>query len=96
VRERVAPNISPGALHSVRGKIRIQVKVNVDQNGHVTDARLKSRGPSKFFAREALEAAKSWKFDPPREKGQAIASQWMVQFNLTRRAIDDSAVRIER
>jgi serine/threonine-protein kinase len=96
VLERVAPNISPGALHSVRGKIRIQVKVDVDQNGHVTDVRLKSRGPSKFFAREALEAAKSWKFDPPREKGQPIASQWMVQFNLTRRAIDDSAVRIER
>jgi TonB family protein len=94
--ERVMPKISPGALHSVQGKIKIQVKVKVDETGRVTDARLKSRGPSRFFAERALEAARGWKFEPVRENGKPLASQWMVEFDLSRRAIDDSAVRIER
>jgi TonB family protein len=94
--ERVTPKITPGALRSVQGKIKIQVKVKVDETGRVTDARLKSRGPSRFFAERALEAARGWKFEPARENGKPLASQWMVEFDLSRRAIDDSAVRIER
>jgi TonB family protein len=94
--ERVLPRITPGALHSVTGRIKIQVKVKVDETGRVTEARLKSRGPSRYFAERALEAARGWKFEPGRENGKARASQWMVEFDLSRRAIDDSAVPIER
>jgi TonB family protein len=94
--ERVSPKITPGALHSVQGKIKIQVRVKVDETGRVIEARLKSRGPSRFFAERALEAARGWKFEPVRENGKPLASQWMVEFDLSRRAIDDSAVRIER
>ena len=93
--KRVIPAISPGALHSIRGRIKIQVKVDVDEAGNVTQARLKSAGPSRYFARLALEAARGWKFKPARANGQAVASQWIVQFLLSRRAIDDSVVRIE-
>jgi len=92
---RVVPKIPPGALHSITGKIHIRVKVNVDETGRVTEARLKSPGPSKYFAERALEAARGWKFEPARENGHPMASQWMVQFTLTRRAIDDSIERIE-
>ena len=94
--ERVMPRIAPGALHSITGKIRIQVKVDVDDQGHVTEAHLKSRGPSRYFAERALEAAREWKFEPVRENGRPVASHWIVQFALTRRAIDDSVIRIER
>jgi TonB family protein len=89
------PQISPGALRSITGKIRIQVRVNVDKAGNVAEARLKTPGPSKYFAARALEAARGWKFKPALENGQPVASQWIVQFTLTRRAIDDSLVRIE-
>jgi len=88
------PQISPGALHSIRGRIRIQVKINVDGAGNVTEAHLKSPGPSKYFAARALEAARGWKFQPTLENGQPVASQWIVQFALTRNAIDGSLVRI--
>jgi TonB family protein len=94
--ERVTPKITPSALHSVKGKIKIQVKVKVDETGRVTEARFKSRGPSRFFAERALEAAKGWKFEPVRESGKPRASEWMVQFDISRRAIDDSAARIDR
>jgi TonB family protein len=94
--ERVIPKITPGALRSVKGKIKIQVKVKVDETGRVTEARFKSRGPSRFFADRALDAARGWKFEPVRENGKPLASQWMVEFDVSRRAIDDSAVRIER
>ena len=90
------PRIAPGALHTITGKIRIQVKVDVDDQGHVTEAHLKSRGPSRYFAERALEAAREWKFDPAREDGRPVASHWIVQFALTRRAIDDSVIRVER
>lgn len=93
--ERVIPQISPGALRSITGKIRIQVKINVDKAGNVAEARLKSPGPSRYFAARALEAARGWKFKPALENGQPVASQWIVQFTLSRRAIDDSLVRIE-
>jgi TonB family protein len=92
--ERVMPQISPGALHSIRGRIRIQVRINVDGAGNVTEARLKSPGPSRYFATRALEAARGWKFKPTLENGQPVASQWVVQFALTRNAIDGSLVRI--
>jgi TonB family protein len=95
VAERVIPQVSPGALRSIRGKIRIQVRVDVDENGNVTQARLKTSGPSKYFARQALEAARKWTFTAPRQNGHPVASRWVVQFALTRRAIDDSVVRIE-
>jgi TonB family protein len=91
---RVMPQISPGALRSIRGRIRIQVKINVDGAGNVTEAHLKSPGPSKYFAARALEAARGWKFKPTLENGQPVASQWIVQFALTRNAIDGSLVRI--
>ena len=95
VAERVLPQISPGALHSIRGRIKIQVKVDVDETGDVTLARLKSSGPSRYFARQALEAARGWKFKPARANGQAVASQWIVQFMLSRSAINDSVERIK-
>ena len=88
--ERVTPQIPAEALHSIRGKIRIQVKVNVDESGRVSEASLKSPGPSRYFAGKALEAARGWRFKPPVENGQPVRSQWVVQFTLNRRAIDAS------
>lgn len=94
VAERVRPQVSAGALRTIQGKIRIQVDVDVDEEGDVTVARLKSAGPSRYFAGKSLEAAGQWKFKPPVENGQAVASQWRVKFTLSRRGIDDSAEQI--
>ena len=95
VATRVIPEIRPSALHTIRGRIKIQVKLDVDETGNVTQAHLKSSGPSQYFARQSLEAARQWKFKPARANGRAITSQWVVQFILTRRAINDSAILVK-
>jgi len=51
------PEVLQSAINTIRGTVKVRVKVNVDQSGTVEDAELESRGPSKYFARAALEAA---------------------------------------
>ena len=95
VAERVMPALSTSAVRTIQGRIRIQLELSVDKNGVVTDARFKTRGPSRYFAEKSLDAAQKWKFDPPVKKGQAVASEWRVRFLLSRRAIDASAEQIK-
>jgi TonB family protein len=91
--QRVIPRVSPGAQNTVKGMIRVLVKVDVDAAGNVTQARLQSAGPSKYFARLALEAARDWKFKPVLANGQAVPSEWVVRFGFSRRATEGSAKR---
>jgi TonB family protein len=55
----------------------------VDTAGNVTEAELDNSGPSKYFARLALEAAQQWKFEPPRMQGQSVLSDWLLHFQFT-------------
>src|SRR6266568_2726377 len=64
VLQQVLPRVSPSARNTIEGKIRVLVRVEVDPSGNVTDAKLVSAGPSKYFARLALESARDWKFTP--------------------------------
>jgi TonB family protein len=91
VAERVMPRVAPGALHTIRGKIKVVVELKVDETGKVTQAHLKSPGSSRYFADKALEAAKGWTFKPTVENGQAVASEWRVRFTFSHHAVDDSA-----
>jgi TonB family protein len=91
--QRVAPRVSPSARLTITGMIRVRVRVNVDAAGNVTEARLQSPGPSKYFARVALDAARGWKFKPAVTNGQAVASQWIVRFGFSRRSTESAAER---
>jgi TonB family protein len=83
VAEQVLPEVPPSARHTIRGKISVGVRVSVDSSGKVTDAELESPGPSKYFARLALEAAQRWKFDPPKMDGRSVLSDWVLHFAFT-------------
>jgi TonB family protein len=74
--ERVMPDVLPGAQESIRGQVNVSVRVSVDANGNVTNATLDSAGPSKYFAKVALQAAQQWKFKP-------AAGTWILQFQFT-------------
>ena len=87
------PQVSPGARRTITGTIRVLVKVDVDAAGKVTQARLQSAGPSQYFARLALEAAREWKFKPLMSNGQAVASEWVVRFGFSRRGTESSVRR---
>jgi TonB family protein len=93
VAHRAIPEVLQSARNSIRGTVRASVKVDVDRSGNVEDAELESRGPSKYFARAALDAAQHWRFKPPTVGGQGVLSSWTLQFEFTR--AKDSVVPIQ-
>ena len=75
VARRAVPNVPEKALRTIHGRVRVNVKVVVDGFGNVTGADFISAGPSRYFANQALEAAREWKF--PRGNDRRT---WLLQF----------------
>jgi TonB family protein len=82
VAHKTMPDVSQKALETIRGKVRVSVKVNVDASGKVTDAAFEAPGPSKYFADAAIRAAKNWTFAPPSSNGGKVPSQWLLRFEF--------------
>jgi TonB family protein len=86
VRGKVVQQVLPGAPQkardTIRGKVRLSVKVNVDESGNVTQATLDVPGPSQYFADRALQAAKLWKFVAAKIDGRNVPSQWLLYFEI--------------
>jgi TonB family protein len=80
--QQVLPDAAQKARDTIRGKVRLAVKVNVDESGNVTQATLDAPGPSQYFADRTLAAAKLWKFVPAKIDGQKVASQWLLYFEI--------------
>ena len=77
------PEVSPGARATIRGTVRVAVKLHVDTSGNVASAELFSPGPSRYFADQALQAAHRWDFAPAKVDGHAVPSDWLVRFEFT-------------
>ncbi|HXY01982.1 MAG TPA: TonB family protein [Terriglobales bacterium] len=84
VAERVMPNVSRNARNTIEGKIRVNVAVEVDDTGAVSAAKLERSGPSKYFARMALESARQWKFQPAQVDGTPVRSKWILRYRFGR------------
>lgn len=84
---QVVPDAPQKALDTIRGTIRVRVRVSVDPSGSVTDATLDSPGPSKYFADLVLRAAQRWKFDPDKVDGQNVPSAWILEFDIVNTGI---------
>ena len=91
VLRQVSPRASQNALRTIHGRIKVRVRVGVDSTGNVEKSELITPGPSKYFARLATEAAQQWKFTPPKQNGQAVASDWTILFEYTRNGITPQA-----
>jgi len=91
VAHRAMPDVLPAAYDSIRGTVNVRVRLSVSPAGEVTDANFESEGPSKYFAKVAMEAARKWKFVPARADGQPVASNWILQFAFTRGNTDINA-----
>ena len=85
---RVMPEILPRARNTIHGKVALSVRVDVDASGDVTQAAFESRGPSEYFARLSLDAAKHWKFKP-----QGAPQAWVLHFLFTRSGTHVDAVK---
>jgi|HubBroStandDraft_1064217.scaffolds.fasta_scaffold00474_21 TonB family protein len=95
VARRVMPQVAPSARRTIEGTIKVRVKVDVDAGGNVAKATLESGGPSKYFSRIALEAARDWKFSPAHADESGVR-EWKLQFAFSRAKTEVSAVRAKR
>ena len=86
IARQVLPDVLKSASNTIRGTILVSVKVRVDALGNVEKTDLVVPGPSRYFARLAVEAARHWKFNPPAVAGQNSQSQWLIRFYYTRTA----------
>jgi TonB family protein len=84
VLKQVPPNPSLSARRTIHGTIKVRVKVRVDPSGNVTGANFVTVGPSQYFARLSMDAARQWKFKPSVSKGQTVPSEWTLLFEFTR------------
>jgi TonB family protein len=91
----VLPDVPRSAQNTIRGTIKVVVRVQVDTTGKVTSATFKMRGSSAYFAKEALNAAKQWEFSAPQVDGQATASTWLLQFRFKRKGIQATPQQIK-
>ncbi len=81
--QQVMPQVSPSARRTIQGTIKVRVRVDVDATGNVAKTKLELSGPSKYFSRVAMEAAREWKFVPARADEPAVR-EWKLQFAFSR------------
>jgi TonB family protein len=84
VSHQVLPDVSQTARNTVQGRVRVRIRVRVDESGNVSEASFDSPGPSKYFARLAMQAARDWKFTPPVVDGAPMSSEWVLRFGFGR------------
>jgi len=85
--DQVLPDVSQKARDTIRGKVKVSVRVRVDPSGSVQEAMFDSPGPSKYFADLALQAARRWSFWPAKVDGRNVSSEWILRFEFERTAI---------
>jgi TonB family protein len=94
VAHRVLPHVPQSALDTITGTVKVRVRVEVGASGKVSSATFQSPGPSRYFARQAMTAAQSWKFTPPLVDGQPTASTWLLEFRFRRTLMLATAERV--
>jgi TonB family protein len=77
----VIPDVPLTARQTIRGTVRVLVRVIIDKEGAVLAATPDDPGPSRYFERLAIEASKEWTFAPVETEEQRVMA---VQFNFTR------------
>jgi len=75
------PIVPRGARDSIRGRIKVTVRVAVDRSGHVVSETVEHPGANRYFARLAGAAARKWQFAPD---ANAASRVWLLRFEFTR------------
>jgi TonB family protein len=77
----VVPDVPLSARQTISGTIRVSVRVIVAKDGTVVAATADEPGPSRYFERLSLEAARQWTFAPADSEKQRVV---MVRFYFKR------------
>jgi TonB family protein len=78
---KVIPDVPRSARETIRGTVRVSVRVIVDREGTVLAATAADPGPSRYFEGLAIQASRKWTFAPTDSEEQRIM---LVRYNFTR------------
>jgi TonB family protein len=85
------PDVPRGARRTIRGDIKVWVRVIVDPDGSVFAAVADRGGPSSYFQRLAIDAAKRWTFPPADTASRRVLQ---IRFDFTRDGTTGRAVTL--
>jgi outer membrane biosynthesis protein TonB len=68
--------------------------VSADAVGNVVNSKFENPGPSKYFSRLSMEAARQWKFNPPQAAGESVPSEWVLRFEYTNSGTQVTAAQV--
>jgi TonB family protein len=85
------PDVPAAVRRSVRGHIKVWVRVIVNPDGSVFAATPDKTGSSRYFERLALESAKKWTFPPADSPSQRLMQ---VRFDFTRQGVTAKSVTL--
>jgi len=88
----VIPEVSHRAHRTIRGHIKVWVRVIVDQDGSVHAVTLDRTASSRYFQRLAVEAAKKWTFPPIDTPSRRVMQ---VRFDFSRDGTTGQAVTLD-
>ena len=77
---RFLPPVPASARRTIHGRVHVSVNVKVDSDGNVRQSSLDSPGPSRYFARLALEASRNWKFAPAGDQSANSLRRWQLRY----------------
>lgn len=76
VRHQELPVVSHTAMETIHGHFGVAVRVTLDTAGNVIDETLEQPGPSPYFARRSMTAAKLWRFVRADAPGTRTSLLW--------------------
>ena len=82
------PQVPRSALQTIRGTVKVSVRVIVAPHGTVLAPTPDHPGPSRYFERLAIEASKKWTFAPADTEEERLM---LVRFNFSRAGTTASA-----
>ena len=88
----VIPEVPPDARRTIHGHIRVWVRVIVDPDGSVFAATADRTGPSRYFERLAIEAAKKWTFPAVDAPSRRLMQ---IRFDFSRDGTTGRAVKLD-
>jgi hypothetical protein len=86
------PEVPPHARRTIRGHVKVTVRLIVDKDGAVFAALVDHPGPSKYFEHLALDAAKKWTFPAVDTEDSRLE---LVQFDFTSQGTTGQVVSVQ-
>ena len=76
------PDVTGQARSTIRGRVKVSVRMDVNPAGAVTDAKIEGPGGGRYFSDLALKTVRQWKFEPVSVNGSETGQRWRVRFEF--------------